>query len=209
MGPSRPARRPEGQEDAMSQTAQAERVYQGISIPPTGEYTIDPSHTTVEFVARHMLTKVRGRFTDFDGSIIVADTPEDSSARVTVRTSSVTTDDEQRDAHLLTSDFFEVDAFPELRFTSTAFRPTGGNGFELDGELTVKGVTKPITLKGEFLGWGGDLWGNDRLFAEARTRVNREEWNLLWNAAVELTGVLVAKEVGLEFQVQAFKQPSG
>jgi polyisoprenoid-binding protein YceI len=189
----------------MSQTEQAERVHQGVSIPPAGEYTIDPAHTAVEFVARHMLTKVRGRFTEFEGTVTVGEGPEDSGARVRIRSSSVTTDNEQRDAHLLTSDFFEVEAFPELRFESTAFRPTGGNAFELDGRLTVKNVTKPITLRGEYLGWGRDLWGNDRLFAEARTRVNREEWSLLWNAAVELTGVLVAKDVDLEIQVQAFR----
>lgn len=193
----------------MRQTAQAERVYQGVSFPHPGEYTVDPAHTAVEFVARHMLTKVRGRFTDFAGTITVGDRPEDSSARIAVRTASVTTDNEQRDAHLHTSDFFEVEAYPELTFTSTAFRPTGGTAFELDGELTVKGITRPVTLTGEFLGWGTDGWGNDRLFAEAHTRVNREDWNLLWNMAVELTGVLVAKEVDLEIQVQASKQPQG
>jgi polyisoprenoid-binding protein YceI len=192
----------------MSQTAQAERTYQGVSIPPAGEYAIDPAHTNVEFVARHMLTKVRGRFTDFEGTVTVGRTPETSGARVTVKTTSVTTDNEQRDAHLHTSDFFEVEAYPELSFVSTAFRPTGGNAFELDGELTVKGITRPITLEGEFFGWGPDAWGNDRVFAEARTRVNREDWNLLWNMAVELTGVLVAKEVDLEIQVQAARQPA-
>ena len=190
----------------MSKTERAERTYQGISIPPPGEYLLDPAHTTVEFVARHMLTKVRGRFTDFDGTIAVGETPEDSSVRVAVRTGSVTTNEEQRDAHLRTSDFFEVDNHPELTFTSTAFRPTGGAGFELDGDLSIKGVTRPVTLRGEFLGWGKDGWGKDRLFAEARARVNREEWNLLWNMAVELTGFLVARDVDLEIQVQAVRQ---
>jgi polyisoprenoid-binding protein YceI len=192
----------------MSQTAHAERTYRGVSMPPAGEYAIDPAHTNVEFVARHMLTKVRGRFTEFEGMVTVGRTPATSGARVAVKTTSVTTDNEQRDTHLHTSDFFEVEAYPELSFVSTAFRPTGGNAFELDGELTVKGITRPITLEGEFLGWGPDAWGNDRVFAEARTRVNREDWNLLWNMAVELTGVLVAKEVDLEIQVQAARQPA-
>jgi polyisoprenoid-binding protein YceI len=137
----------------------------------------------------------------------VAERPEDSRVDVEVDTASVTTDNEQRDQHLLTSDFFEVDKHPKMTFTTTAFRPTGGGGFELEGDLSIKGTTKPVTLRGEFLGWGKDAWGNDRLFAEARTRVNREEWGLLWNMAVELTGFLVATDVDLEIQVQAAKSP--
>jgi polyisoprenoid-binding protein YceI len=193
----------------MSRTAQAERTYRGVSIPPAGEYAIDPAHTGVGFVARHMLTKVRGRFADFDGTIVVGDAPEETTVQIAVRTASVTTDNEQRDAHLHSSDFFEVDAHPEMTFRSTALRPTDGSGFELDGELRIKGITRPITLTGEFLGWGRDAFGQDRLFAEARTRVNREDWNLLWNMAVELTGVLVAKEVDLEIAVQASRNPEG
>jgi polyisoprenoid-binding protein YceI len=180
-----------------------ERTYRGVSIPPAGTYAIDPAHTSVEFVARHMLTKVRGRFRDFTGAVTVGDAPEDSGIEVEVDTASVTTGSEQRDEHLHSSDFFEVEKHPRMTFASTAFRPAGGTAFEVDGDLTIKGVTKPITLTGEFLGWGKDAWGNDRLFAEARTRVNREDWGLLWNMAVELTGVLVARDVDLEIQVQA------
>jgi polyisoprenoid-binding protein YceI len=181
------------------------RSYEGVSIPPEGVFEIDPAHSSLEFVARHMLSKVRGRFTDFTGRITVGETPQESSVEVDVDTASVTTGNEQRDAHLHSSDFFEVDAHPKMTFRSTAFRPTGGTSFELDGELTVKGVTRPLTLAGEFLGWGADAWGNDRLFAEARTRVNREGWGLLWNMAVELTGMLVGRDVDLEFEIQAAK----
>jgi polyisoprenoid-binding protein YceI len=193
----------------MAQAAEqvTEREYQGVSLPPVGTYQIDPSHTSVEFVARHMLTKVRGRFTTFGGVVEVADAPEDSRVDVEVDTASVTTDNEQRDQHLHSSDFFEVDAHPKMTFRTTAFRPTGGTRFELEGDLSIKGTTKPVTLKGEFLGWGKDAWGNDRLFAEATTRVNREDWGLLWNMAVELTGFLVARDVDLEIQVQAAKAP--
>jgi polyisoprenoid-binding protein YceI len=189
----------------MAQAAEhlQERTYRGVSIPPAGSYEIDPSHTSVEFVARHMLTKVRGSFRDFSGTVTVGEAPEQSGIRVEIDTASVTTGSEQRDQHLHSSDFFEVETHPKMTFTSTAFRPTGGTGFEIEGDLTIKGVTKPVTLTGEFLGWGEDAWGNDRLFAEARARVNREEWGLLWNMAVELTGVLVAKDVDLEIQVQA------
>jgi polyisoprenoid-binding protein YceI len=183
------------------------RTHEGISIPDPGTYQIDPAHTTVEFVARHMLSKVRGSFRSFTGTVTVGETPEASAVEVEVDTASVTTGNEQRDQHLHSSDFFETDAHPKMTFRSTSFRPTGGSGFELAGDLTVKGVTRPVTLTGEFLGWGKDGWGNDRLFAEARTRVNREQWGLLWNMAVELTGVLVARDVDLELQVQAFKSP--
>jgi polyisoprenoid-binding protein YceI len=180
-----------------------ERTYQGVSIPPAGTYRIDPNHTSLEFVARHMLSKVRGSFQEFSGTITVGKRPEESSIEVDVDTASVTTGTEQRDQHLHSSDFFEVEKHPTMTFASTAFRPTGGTEFEMDGDLTIRGVTKPVTLKGDFLGWGKDAWGNDRLFAEARTRVNREDWGLLWNMAVELTGVLVARDVDLEIQVQA------
>lgn len=183
------------------------REHGGVSIPPAGTYQIDPAHTSVEFVARHMLSKVRGSFRDFSGQVTVGETPEASAVIVEIDTASVTTGNEQRDAHLHSTDFFEVESHPKMTFTSTAFRPTGGTAFELDGELSVRGVTRPVTLRGEFLGWGKDGFGNDRLFAEARTRVNREDWGLLWNMAVELTGVLLAKEVDLELQVQAFKEP--
>jgi polyisoprenoid-binding protein YceI len=184
---------------------QQDRTYEGISIPPAGTYAIDPDHTTVEFVARHMLSKVRGSFSRFAGSVEVGESPEDSAIDVEIDTSSVTTGSEQRDQHLYSGDFFEVEAHPTMTFRSTAFRPTGGTGFEVLGDLTIKGVTRPVTLRGEFLGWGKDGWGNDRLFAEARTRVNREDWDLRWNMAVELTGVLVARDVDLEIQVQAVR----
>jgi polyisoprenoid-binding protein YceI len=192
----------------MSQELQEQgRTYEGVSIPPAGTYRLDPAHTTLEFVARHMLSRVRGAFREFSGSVTVGDAPEESGIEVEIDTASVTTGNEQRDEHLHSSDFFEVDKHPKMTFRSTAFRPTGGTGFEIDGDLTIRGVTKLVTLKGEFLGWGVDGWGNDRLFAEARTRVNREDWGLLWNMAVELSGVLVAKDVDLELQVQAVKVP--
>jgi polyisoprenoid-binding protein YceI len=190
----------------MAQAAeQLEPGDEGVSIPPVGEYRIDPAHTDVELVARHMLSKVRGRFTEFTGTVVVGERPEDTRIDVTVDTASVTTGNEQRDQHLYSIDFFEVESHPTMTFRSVAFRPTGGTSFELDGDLSIKGVAKRVTLTGEFLGWGKDAWGNDRVFAEARTRVNREDWGLLWNVAVELTGVLVAKEVDLEIQVQAFR----
>lgn len=192
----------------MAQVAQQVREIQGVSIPPAGEYTIDPTHTSAAFVARHLLSKVRGTFPEVEGTITIGDAPERSSVSATIQTASVTSGSAQRDEHLRSPDFFEVEAYPTIGFASTALRLTGGSTFELDGELTIRGVTRPVTLSGTFLGWGPDMMGNDRLFAEASVRVNREDWGLTWNAAVELTGILVAKEVELEISVQAFRPTS-
>jgi polyisoprenoid-binding protein YceI len=183
--------------------SQQVREIDGVSVPPAGKYELDPSHTEVGFVARHMLTKVRGRFTDFSGTIEVGDTPETSSVEVEVKTGSVQTNFQQRDDHLRSADFFETDAHPVMTFRSTAIRHTGGSGFELDGDLTIRDVTKPITLEGEFLGWGKDPYENTFFSAEAKTTVEREDWDLTWNMAVETGGFLVSKKVDLVIDLEA------
>ena len=174
-----------------------------VSVPPAGTYELDPSHTEVGFVARHMLTKVRGRFTEFSGTIEVGETPEESSVEVEVKTDSVQTNFQQRDDHLRSADFFETDAHPVMTFRSTAIRHTGGSSFELDGDLTIRDVTKPITFEGEFLGWGKDPYENTFFSAEAKTTVEREDWDLTWNMAVETGGFLVSKKVDLVIDVEA------
>ena len=143
----------------MAQTAVQGREYQGVSIPPVGTYELDPTHTVVGFVARHMLSKVRGEFTEFTGTIEVGDSPEDSRVDVEVNTGSITTHTEKRDQHLMSGDFLEIEKHPVLTFKSTAVRSTGGTSFELDGDLTIKDITRPVTLSGEFLGWGPDMEG--------------------------------------------------
>lgn len=173
--------------------------------PPAGTWGLDPAHTMVEFVARHMLTKVRGRFTEFSGTVVTAEDPEASSVEVDIQAASVQTNQEMRDGHLRSGDFFEVDAYPTITFRSTAIRRTGGVGFEMDGDLTIRGITNPITLAGEFLGWGPDAEGTPVLFASARTTVEREDWDLTWNMAVETGGVLVSKRIDLEIEVEARK----
>ena len=185
--------------------AQAVREIRDVSIPPAGKYELDASHTEVGFVARHMLTKTRGRFTEFTGSIEVGDSPESSSVQVEVKTDSVQTNFEQRDNHLKSADFFESDEYPVMSFRSTAIRHTGDSSFELDGDLTIKDVTKPITLKGEFNGWGKDPFDNTKIFAEASTTVEREDWDLTWNVAVETGGLLVGKKVDIVIDVEAIK----
>ena len=155
--------------------SQAVREVEGMELPVAGTYALDVSHTSVEFVARHMLTKVRGRFTEFSGQIEVAERPEDSSVSVEIATASVQTDTGKRDEHLKSGDFFLIEEYPTITFTSTAVRRTGGTSFELDGDLTIKDVTKPVTLIGEFLGAGPGMDGETpMLAASARTTIDRE-----------------------------------
>jgi polyisoprenoid-binding protein YceI len=188
--------------------AQAEvqgREYEGVSIPPAGTYELDAVHTVVGFVARHMLSKVRGQFTEFSGTIEVGDSAEDSHVEVEVKTGSITTHTEKRDQHLMSSDFFEIEKHPVLTFKSTAVRPTGGTSFELDGDLTIKDITRPVVLSGEFLGWGPNMQGEPMLAASAKTTIDREDWDMTWNMAVETGGFLVGKKVDLEIEVEAHR----
>jgi polyisoprenoid-binding protein YceI len=189
----------------MAQTANPGRVYQGVSIPPAGTYELDATHTVVGFVARHMLSKVRGQFTEFTGTIEVGDSPQDSSVDVRVKAESITTHTEKRDQHLMSGDFLEIEKHSMLTFTSTAVRPTGGTSFELDGDLTIKDITRPVTLSGEFLGWGPNMEGTPMFAASARTTIDREDWDMTWNMAVETGGFLVGKKVDLEIEVEAHR----
>src|SRR5438309_10553047 len=177
----------------MAQTTVQGREYQGVSIPPAGRYELDPTHTVVGFVARHMLSKVRGQFTEFTGAIEVGDSPEDSRIEVEVKTESITTHTEKRDQHLMSGDFLEVEKHPVLKFRSTAVRPTGGTSFELDGDLTIKDITRRVTLSGECLGWGPDMEGKPMLAASARTTIDREDCGMTWNVAVDGGGVLAGR----------------
>jgi polyisoprenoid-binding protein YceI len=183
----------------------ATREIDGVSLPPAGRYEFDMTHTQVEFVARHMLSRMRGRFTDFDGSIVVGDSLDDSSVAVEIETASVQTNTGQRDEHLRSADFFDSENFPVMSFTSTSVRHTGGNTFELTGDLTIKDMTRPVTLRGEFDGWGPDMQGNTIFSASVKSEINREDWDLTWNVAVETGGLLVGKKVGLEITVEARK----
>src|SRR5712692_8564840 len=189
----------------MAQTAVQGREYQGVSIPPMGTYELDPTHTLVGFVARHMLSKVRGQFTEFTGTIEVGDSPQDSHLDVEVLLVSVTANTEKRDQHLMSGDFLEIEKHPVLAFKSTAVRPTGGTSFELDGNLTIKDITRQVTLAGEFLGWGPDMEGAPMFAASAKATIDREDWGMTWNIAVEAGGFLVGKKVDLEIEVEAHR----
>jgi polyisoprenoid-binding protein YceI len=183
------------------------REYQGLQIPEAGTYVLDQGHTTVEFVGRHlMITKVRGRFTDFDGKVVIGETPEQSSVEVTIDASSVNSGDDKRDGHLRSPDFLDVEQFPQLTFRSTSVEVQRDGTATVTGALTVKDVTRPVTLEVEFDGAAPDPWGGQRLGFTASTEIDREDWGLTWNVAMETGGVLVGKKVRLEFNVQAVKQ---
>ena len=167
-----------------------------------GTWAIDPTHTEVGFVARHlMVTKVRGSFADVSGTVEVAEDVAQSVANVTIATASVSTGTADRDGHLRSADFFDVEAYPEITFVSTSF-----DGSTLTGDLTIKGVTKPVTLDVEFNGVATDPWGNDKAAFEAAGELNRTDWGLTWNANLEKGGVLVSEKVKLVLDVQLAKQ---
>ncbi|GAB2690327.1 YceI family protein [Thalassiella azotivora] len=171
-----------------------------------GTYTIDASHSEVGFVARHaMVTKVRGRFGDVQGTLTFGDDVAASTAEATVQVASVDTGSADRDGHLRSADFFDVENHPTITFRSTGVR-ADGDDYLLDGELTIKGVTKPVTLEVEFGGVATDPFGNSRVGFSAEADVDREDWGLTWNAALETGGVLVSKKIKLVLDVSAIKQ---
>jgi polyisoprenoid-binding protein YceI len=170
-----------------------------------GTWTLDPAHSQVSFRVRHLMAaKVRGSFKDFKGSIEAGDTLETSSVSVTIDAASIDTGVADRDAHLRSGDFLDVENFETLSFSSSEVRDTS-NGFEVDGELTIRGVTRPVTLDAEFSGIVADPWGNEKAIFSATTKINREDWGLTWNAALETGGVLVGKEVTIEIEAQAVR----
>jgi polyisoprenoid-binding protein YceI len=172
--------------------------------PQAGTWAIDTAHSSIEFVVRHlMMAKVRGSFGDFSGSIAIGDSPETSSVEVEIQVGSVSTRDEQRDGHLTSPDFFDAEQYPTISFRSTAVRGQGGRRYAVDGSLTVRGVTKPVTLDLTYHGTARDPWGNDKAVFSASTEVDREEWGLTWNQALETGGVLVGKKAKIEIEVEA------
>ena len=170
----------------------------------SGDYTLDPSHTRIGFSARHaMVTKVRGNFDQFEGSAHV-DTanPANSSVTVTIEAASVTTGNEQRDGHLKTPDFFDIANYPQITFVSTDVERNGAE-WAITGDLTINGVTKSVTVPFEETGSAKDPFGNTRVGFEGEVTIDRTDWNLSFNAALETGGVLVSEKVKLEFDISA------
>lgn len=183
------------------------RTVDGVELPAPGTWRIDPGHAEVAFVGRHFgLTKVRGRFTGVSGDVVVADDVARSSVTVEIDMTSVNSGDASRDEHLRSSDLFDVDAHPTATFRSTGLQSEGSSG-RLAGELTIKGVTHPVTLDVDYLGHARDPWGNDRAVFSASATIDREDWGLTWNMLLETGGLLVSKRIRLEIEVELIRQP--
>ncbi|HUY23514.1 MAG TPA: YceI family protein [Acidimicrobiales bacterium] len=187
-----------------SQGAGSTRQYKGVAVPAPGVYDLDQAHTTVEFVARHlMITKVRGRFADFSGSVHIAEVPEESSVDVTINGASVNTSQEQRDAHLRSADFLDVENHPTLTFKSTGVELGSDGDWEVTGDLTILGTARPVVLNVEFDGANTTPWGTQAVAFSAWTEIDREDWGLTYNQALEAGGVVVSKKVRIELNVEA------
>jgi polyisoprenoid-binding protein YceI len=174
----------------------------------TGQYSLDPTHSRVGFVARHaMVTKVRGSFNELEGSgYFDAENPANSHLDLSIKAHSIDTRNPDRDAHLRSNDFFDMDTYPEIRFVSTSVAKVDDEHFKVTGDLTIKDVTKPVTLDFELTGVAQDPWGNQRLGLEGTTVINRKDWNVNFNVALEAGGVLVSDKITIEFEVSAVKE---
>ena len=187
-------------------TRAATRQASGIELPAPGRWQIDPGHTELAFIGRHfMLTKVRGRFTGVTGAIEVAQDPGETTAEVTIDMASVESGNQARDDHLRSPDFFDTGQHPTATFIGRAVNWDGTQG-QLDGELTIRGVTRPVTLAAEYLGYAADPWGGHRAVFTAGGTLNREDWGLTWNMPLDGGGLLVSKEIRIEIDLEAVLQ---
>jgi polyisoprenoid-binding protein YceI len=173
---------------------------------PAGTWAIDPIHAEVGFVGRHFgLTKIRGRFTGVQGTVQVAPEPSDSTVEVIIDMASVDSGSADRDTHLRSGDFFDVEYHPTAHFRSTAVTVDGTRG-SVSGDLTIKGVTRSVVLEVEYLGSVRDPWENDRIVFSATATVDREDWGLTWNMVLDSGGLLVSKQIHLEIEVELIRQ---
>jgi polyisoprenoid-binding protein YceI len=194
----------------MSQTKPAgpvTRLADGAELPAAGRWQIDPGHTELAFVGRHfMLTKVRGRFIGVSGVIEVAEAPSDTTVEVTIDMASVESGSQARDDHLRSADLFDTARHPTGAFSGRAADWHGTRGL-LTGELTLRGISRPVTLQAEYLGYAADPWGGHRAVFTAAGTVNREDWGLTWNMPLDGGGLLVSKEIRIEIETEAVLQP--
>ena len=178
-----------------------------VAVKAAQTYAIDKMHSEVAFQVRHLLTKVRGRFTEFAGTVVLdQEHPERSSASLTIDASSVDTGTPDRDNHLRSDDFFAVGTYPTLTFTSSQVVKTGDDTYDVVGTLTIRGVAEEITLPVTYLGTAKDPWGNVRAGFETSLTLNRKDFGLTWNAALETGGFLVGDEVRINLSIQAIAQ---
>lgn len=177
-----------------------------IALPKAGTWTFAPAQTEIGFVARKLrVSKVRGHFEKFDGTVVFADDPAKTQITLSMETASIDTNDEKRDGHLKSPDFFDAEHFPTITFKSRSVEADGAN-WTVVGDLTIKDVTKPVTLEVEYLGTQPTPWGFEQAVFTAETEINREEWGLTWNSALEAGGFLVGPTVKIE--IEAAVKPS-
>ena len=167
-----------------------------------GTWSLDPAHTTVGFTARHLMSKVHGTFTEFEGRITTTTDPLESTIAVTIRAASITTNNEQRDGHLRSADFFDPEVGGDLTFTSTAIRPDGDE-YVITGDLTINGVTRSVDLQAEFLGSDVSPYGQAVLGAEATTTINRHDFNVNWNMPMDGGRFLVGPKIDITLSIEA------
>jgi polyisoprenoid-binding protein YceI len=183
------------------------REFEGLTIPTAGTYTLDQNHKRVGFVVRHlMVSKVRGNFEEATATVTITEDPLQTAVTASINTASINTGQTDRDNHLRSGDFFDAEKFPTMEFRSTGIKSHDGDEFVLDGELTIKDVTKPVELKVEFEGVGRSPYGQDVFGFSATTEIDREDWGLTWNVALEQGGVMVAKKVKIEIEGEAIRQ---
>jgi polyisoprenoid-binding protein YceI len=181
----------------------ATRSVDGVEIPIAGTYEVDAAHTDVGFVVRHlMLSKTRGRFPGVTGTIVIGDDPLDSRVEVSIETAGVETGDDARDQHLRSADFFHAEQHPEMTYRSRSVLPAGPGRFTVEGDLTIRDVTRPVHLDLSFEGGLTDPWGNVRAGFTAKAEVNREDFGLTWNQLLEGGGVLVGRTVSIEIEAE-------
>ena len=191
----------------MTDSVTSTREFEGLQIPAAGTYLLDAAHKRVGFVARHMMvSKVRGEFADATATITIAEDPLQSSVTATIQAASINTAQADRDAHLRSPEFLDVEAFPTLEYRSTGVKSWDGNEFVLSGELTIKGVTRPVDLEVEFEGVGRTPFGTDVFGFTASAEIDREDFGLTWNVALETGGVLVGKKIKIEIEGEAVRQ---
>jgi polyisoprenoid-binding protein YceI len=184
------------------------RTYNDRELPVAGEYTIDASHTSVEFIARNLvITKVRGRFVNVSGIITIGDEPERSRVDVAINVASLTTGNTQRDRHLRSADFFDTARYPSITFTSTSVKANASRTWTVTGDLTIRDTTRPISFDVTFEGAKRAPQGREHIVFSAETEVEREDWGLGWNAPLETGGVLIGKQVRIELNVEAVASP--
>ncbi len=177
------------------------------TVPAAGTYALDPAHSYVSFSARHlMVTKVRGRFPVVDGSLAISEDPEQSHVEAKIDASAVESGDPKRDEHLRSADFFDVEQYPHVVFRSTKVDNHGNGEFTLHGDLSVRDVTRPVVLQGEYLGTQASPWGDTRIGFTAETEINRKDWGIEWNVALETGGVLVGDKIKLAIDAEWIKQ---